>query len=64
MKLSTEYPKHYVIGYDSFDELMFDYKTITDQMEFIKEYNEEFNYDASISVGADDYMLSLTIWKT
>lgn len=63
MKLSTEYPKHYVIGYESFDELMSDYNTITDQMNFIKEYKDNLNYDVSISVGDGDYMLSLTIWK-
>ncbi len=62
--MSTEYPKHYVIGYESFDELMADYMTILDQMEFIREYKENLNYDVSISIGAEDYMLSLTIWKT
>jgi hypothetical protein len=62
--LSTEYPKHYVIGYECFDELMADYMTILDQMEFIREYKENLNYDVSISIGAEDYMLSLTIWKT
>ena len=64
MRLSTDYPKNYMIGYDDFDELMSDYMKVSSQMEFIKRYTEKLDYEVGIDVGEKDYVLNVTIWKT
>ena len=63
MKLPTDFPKNYLIGYEDLDEMYNDYVTITNQMEFLKQYNGDVNYDVSISIGEFDYVLNVTIWK-
>ena len=64
MRLSTDYPKNYMIGYDDFDELMSDYMKVSSQMEFIKRYTEKLDYEVGIDIGEKDYVLNVTIWKT
>jgi len=59
----TDYPKHYMIGYEEFDELMSDYYTISNQLDFLQDYNEDIKYDLSLCIGGGDYMLKITIWK-
>ena len=59
----TEYPKHYSIDYDSLDELMKDYITVSAQLEFMEGYNSDLKSDVSISIGEYDYTINITIWK-
>ena len=63
MKLPTDYPRNYLIGYDDFEEMFRDYLTISDQMEFIKQYNGEIDYNISISAGDGDFIMNITLWK-
>lgn len=63
MRSLTEYPKHYTIEYDSLDELMKDYITVTAQLTFISGYNEQLRSDVSIEIGEDEYALNIIIWK-
>jgi hypothetical protein len=52
-----------MIGYEEFDELMSDYYTISNQLDFLQDYNEDIKYDLSLCIGGGDYMLKITIWK-
>lgn len=63
MKLPTDIPKNYLIDYDSLEELMGDYTTMSNQMEFIKQYYGTLDYDMGIEIGEFNYTLKITVWK-
>lgn len=63
MKLPTDIPKNYLIDYDNLEDLMADYITMGNQMEFIKQYYGTLDYDIGIGIGDFNYTLKITVWK-
>jgi len=63
LKLPTDYPRNYLIGYEDFEEMFNDYLHINKQMEVVKEYNDDLDYDISMSIGDMEYILNITLWK-